>query len=168
MKILLPVLSTLLLLGCTGDDNQPAQKAATSAPQETVEKTVEAAPAAAPAPTTPEPAEPVTTDAPKETATQEAVSAVKAEAPAPVAEPSANGATLFKQKCATCHGQSAEKSALNVSEVIAGWEVSRTVDALNGYKAGTYGKNMKGMMQGQVKMISDSEIKALAEFISKQ
>lgn len=163
MKILLPALSALLLLGCTGDEKQPAQKAVTPAPQETAAKAVE--PAKAP---TTKPAEPVKTEAPKETAAEETSPAPKAETPAPVAPVAINGATLFKQKCATCHGQAAEKSALNVSESIAGWEVSRTVDALNGYKAGTYGKNMKGMMQGQVKMISDAEIQALAEFISKQ
>ena len=62
----------------------------------------------------------------------------------------------------------AEKSALNTSKVIAGWDKQKALDALNGYKAGTYGGAMKGMMQGQVKVLSDAEIDALAEFISKQ
>jgi cytochrome c553 len=170
VKILLPVLSALLLIGCTGDEKEPTQKAASSAPQETAVKAVEPAPVPAPEPETKpvQPAEAVKAEAPKETVTEEAAPAPKAETPAPAVETAINGATLFKQKCATCHGQAAEKSALNVSEPIAGWEVSRTVDALNGYKAGTYGKNMKGMMQGQVKTISDAEIQALAEFISKQ
>ena len=61
----------------------------------------------------------------------------------------ADGATLYK-KCAGCHGATGEKKALGKSAVIKGWEAKKTVDALNGYKAGTYGGSMKGLMKGQV------------------
>ena len=74
---------------------------------------------------------------------------------------------LFKQKCASCHGQNAEKSALNVSQVIAGWDVAKVTGALEGYRAGTYGGAMKGMMQGQVKPLQEAQIEALALYISK-
>lgn len=74
------------------------------------------------------------------------------------------GSELFK-KCATCHGLEGEKKALNKSEVIQGWEVERTTEALNGYKDGSYGGVMKGVMKGQVVNLKDEEIKILAEYI---
>lgn len=78
----------------------------------------------------------------------------------------ADGAALFK-KCASCHGQKAEKKALNKSAVIAGWDAAKTTEALEGYKAGT--RNIHGMgmlMKGQVAAYSDADIKAVAAYIS--
>ncbi|MEN8717300.1 MAG: c-type cytochrome [Sulfurovum sp.] len=68
--------------------------------------------------------------------------------------------------CAACHGANAEKKALNMSQVIAGWDKQKIMDALNGYKDGTYGGPMKGVMVGQVSTKTPEEIEALATFIS--
>jgi cytochrome c553 len=76
------------------------------------------------------------------------------------------GADLYAQKCASCHGKDAKKSALNVSQPIAGWSSSKLSNALNGYKAGTFGGKMKGLMQGQSKPLSDADIKLLSDYIS--
>ncbi len=65
-----------------------------------------------------------------------------------------------------CHGQKAEKKALGQSEIIAGWDKQKIIDALNGYKDGSYGKAMKGVMKGQVATKSASDIEALATYIS--
>jgi cytochrome c553 len=81
---------------------------------------------------------------------------------------SVDGAALFASKCASCHGAKAEKAALGQSAIIAGWSSEKSVDAINGYKDGTYGKNMKMLMKGQVAALSDDEVAALANFISKQ
>jgi cytochrome c553 len=70
-------------------------------------------------------------------------------------------------KCSGCHGLKGEKKALNSSEIIQGWDVQRTIDALTGYKANTYGKAMKGVMQAQVKGLSQDDINVLAEYIFK-
>jgi len=70
-------------------------------------------------------------------------------------------------KCAGCHGNKAQNKALGVSHVIAGWDAKKIENALHGYKAGTYGGAMKAVMQGQASSLSDSDIKALAEYISK-
>lgn len=78
-----------------------------------------------------------------------------------------DGAALF-QKCAACHGAKAEKPALGKSEVIAGWKADKIDEALKGYKAGT--RNTKGMgaiMKGQTATLSDADMKALAEYVSK-
>jgi cytochrome c553 len=78
----------------------------------------------------------------------------------------ADGGALF-QKCSACHGAKGEKAALGKSEVIAGWKADKTVDALKGYKAGT--RNIKGMgsiMKGQSASLSDSDMKALGDYIA--
>ena len=76
-----------------------------------------------------------------------------------------NGATLYK-KCAGCHGANAEKKALGKSLVIKGWEESKTIAALKGYKDGTYGSVMKGVMKGQVASLNEEQIASLAKHIS--
>lgn len=77
-----------------------------------------------------------------------------------------NGATLYANRCASCHGKDGKKSALNNSAAIAGWESERLVSALKGYKDGSYGGKMKAIMQGQSKPLSDTEIELLSDYIS--
>lgn len=96
--------------------------------------------------------------------TTDAVVASATEAVSPVAE-GLDGEVLYKS-CASCHGQKAEKEALGKSQVIAGWDKEKTIQALNGYKDGTYGGVMKNIMKGQVATKTDAEIDALATFIS--
>ncbi|MGB3750427.1 MAG: c-type cytochrome [Arcobacteraceae bacterium] len=76
-------------------------------------------------------------------------------------------ATKLYNKCAACHGLNAEKKALNNSQIIKDWEAAKIAEALKGYKNGTYGGAMKGLMVGQVANLSDAEIDALSEHISK-
>ncbi len=68
--------------------------------------------------------------------------------------------------CAGCHGANGEKKALGKSAIIAGWDVAKTTAALNGYKDGSYGGAMKGVMKGQVMRLSDADIAALAKHIA--
>ncbi|RXK11510.1 cytochrome C [Halarcobacter mediterraneus] len=68
--------------------------------------------------------------------------------------------------CAACHGAKAEKKALGKSHVIAGWPVEKTVAALKGYKDGSYGGAMKGVMKGQTARLSDADIQDLAKQIA--
>lgn len=77
----------------------------------------------------------------------------------------ADGAGLYK-RCAGCHGVNAEKAALGKSQIIKGWEASKTVAALKGYKDGTYGGAMKGVMKGQVAAMSEADMQAVAEYIA--
>lgn len=77
----------------------------------------------------------------------------------------ADGAELFK-KCASCHGATAEKAALNKSQIIKGWDAAKTEAALKGYKDGSYGGAMKGLMKGQVGAYSDADIAAVAAYIA--
>jgi cytochrome c553 len=76
------------------------------------------------------------------------------------------GASLYN-KCAGCHGAQAEKKALNKSQVIQGWDKAKLVTVLNGYKDGSYGGAMKGLMRGQVASYNDKQIEEVSEYISK-
>ena len=68
--------------------------------------------------------------------------------------------------CAGCHGADASRSALGKSKVIKGWNAQKVTDALHGYRAGTYGGSMKGLMKGQVLKLSETDIKNVSEYIS--
>lgn len=75
----------------------------------------------------------------------------------------------FFYKCKACHGVNAEKNALGVSQVIAGWPSDKIQAALKGFRDGTYGGPMKQIMKGQVKSIlknDDENIKAVAAYVS--
>ena len=80
-------------------------------------------------------------------------------------KPTINAKALF-MACGSCHGQNGEKAALGKSQIIKGWSKDKAMTALNGYKDGSYGGVMKGVMKGQVASKSDAEIEALSVFIS--
>jgi cytochrome c len=75
-----------------------------------------------------------------------------------------DGKALYK-KCAGCHGLNAEKKALGKSEIIQNWEASQISEALKGYKNGTYGGAMKGLMKSQVANLTEKNIDALSKYI---
>ena len=70
-------------------------------------------------------------------------------------------------KCAGCHGANGEKAALGKSKIIKDMPKAEFVAALKGYKDGTYGGAMKGLMAGQVKGLDDAAIQAIADQIAK-
>ncbi|PHR57322.1 MAG: cytochrome C [Arcobacter sp.] len=70
-------------------------------------------------------------------------------------------------KCAGCHGANGEKKALGKSKVISDMSKADIVAALKGYKDGSYGGPMKGLMKGQVASLSDADMTAIAEKIGK-
>ena len=76
-----------------------------------------------------------------------------------------DGAALAK-KCAGCHGADFSKKALGKSKVVKGWDAAKIEASLKGYKDGTYGGAMKGLMKGQVASYSDEDIKAVSEYIA--
>jgi cytochrome c553 len=78
----------------------------------------------------------------------------------------ADGKALFA-KCAGCHGQNGEKAALGKSAIIKGQDAAKTVEQLNGYKAGTLNQHgMGALMKGQVASMSEADIKAVADYIA--
>lgn len=77
----------------------------------------------------------------------------------------ADGAAIYKSKCFSCHGDKAVKSALNKSQIIAGWDAKKTIESVIGYKNGEGGP-MKGVMKPIASGLSDEDLKAVAETIA--
>ncbi len=175
MKIVLSALVALLLIGCS-DNKSTSQKSVqvkTPAKTEVVQEAVVVEESA-----TPKEEKVVIA---KETVSSEKAQEKVVEEVVPVAkktveevkevkvEPvvaAVDGAKLFTA-CSSCHGVKAEKKALGKSQVIAGWDSEKIVNALKGYKEGAYGGAMKGIMKGQALKLNDAEMKALADYISK-
>jgi cytochrome c len=68
--------------------------------------------------------------------------------------------------CAGCHGANFEKAALGKSQIVKGWDAAKVEAALHGYKDGSYGGPMKGVMKGQVARLSDADITDIAKQIA--
>lgn len=78
-----------------------------------------------------------------------------------------DGAAIYNASCKICHGADASTAAMGKAAPIKGWETSKTIAAINEYKAGT--RNTVGMgkvMSAKVKDMSDAQIAAVAEYIS--
>ena len=69
--------------------------------------------------------------------------------------------------CAGCHGAGFEKKAMGQSKVVKDMSKEDIVASLKGYKDGTYGGAMKGLMLGQVQNLSSDDIEAIASEIKQ-
>ena len=69
--------------------------------------------------------------------------------------------------CAGCHGAHFEKHAMGRSKIVKNLTHAEIAKALKGYKAGTFGGPMKGIMHGQVARYSDADLEAVAQKIGK-
>ena len=76
-----------------------------------------------------------------------------------------DGASLYKENCASCHGKFARKSAFGKSQVIAGFTQDQIKKAILGYQDKTYGGSMKSLMRQEVSSLNEKEIDALATYI---
>ena len=151
MKIIISVALAIFLIGCS-------ENSSTSAPKQDIFK--EAAKTAEPvvAPVSVE-----IVDENSKIVLEDTTDVVEVAMVEPAATKS--GAELFKV-CSSCHGVNGEKKALNKSQVIQGWSEVQVSTALNGYKDGSYGGAMKGLMKSQVIKLSDEDISLLSKYIS--
>ncbi len=62
------------------------------------------------------------------------------------------------ESCKSCHGVDFEKAALGKSKIVKDMTKSEVSAALIGYKNGTYGDSMKGIMYQNVKMYTNKEL----------
>lgn len=69
--------------------------------------------------------------------------------------------------CKGCHGADFSKHALGKSKIVKDLTHAEIATALKGYKAGTYGGPMKGLMKGQVAKYSDADLEAFSHTIGK-
>jgi cytochrome c-type protein NapB len=68
--------------------------------------------------------------------------------------------------CAGCHGKDFEKSAMGKSKIVKDMTKADIETALKGYKDGSYGGAMKGIMKGQVAKFDDAAIAEIATSIA--
>jgi cytochrome c-type protein NapB len=68
--------------------------------------------------------------------------------------------------CVGFHGANGEKAALGKSKIIKDMTKEELVKSLIGYKEGSYGGAMKGLMKGQVAKYSNEQLTELAGYIS--
>lgn len=183
MKIIIPLVCTLFLVGCNDtastQDIPAAQESnvtvedvnitSVDEPKAIMEQTTQVITTTTQVDSTKTEIKPIAQvkAEPKKSSTEKAVKEeVKPKVEVQATHAQINGGTLYGEKCASCHGAKAEKPALGKSQVIAGWSASQVQEALHGYQSGSYGKEMKALMQGQAKSLSSEEIKALAKYIS--
>ncbi len=97
-----------------------------------------------------------------------ATAAPEANATADAAAPAAVDGAAAYAACSSCHGADGKTAALGKSAVIAGQSAADIESKLKEYKAGTRDVTGNGaLMKGQVANLSDDQIKALADYISK-
>ena len=106
---------------------------------------------------------------------QEAPSPAKPEAPAPQVEsaspssvasaPSPDNLSLYRARCASCHGPQGQGSA--VFPKLAGQPAETLAAKLRDYRAGKTVGKQSTVMFPIAKPLSDTEIGALAETLSK-
>ena len=178
-------LSALLLGGCFNSETGASQRAAngateTHAPAKAEAKVEEkkaeapvAQKAEAPAPVAEapkveektEPA-PVAEEAPAP-AKEEAVKAEETAEATPPATEEAPAVAVNLGACKGCHGANFEKKAMGKSKIVNEMSKEEIITAIKGYKDGSYGGGMKGLMKGQVASLDDASIEAVASAIAK-
>lgn len=77
-------------------------------------------------------------------------------------------ATELYTKCVVCHGEKGEKVALNKSLIIKDMSKDSFIAAMKGYKDGSYGKTLKGLMKPQVATLNDAQMEEIANYIVTQ
>ncbi len=192
VAISLAVAALVMMTGCNEKKSEEASKGTTPTQKSVEQSAPVTAPSAAASKTAEEPA--VSTEAKMEAVTKveekaqkaaetviqkseaitqsvkeettKAKEALSAATEAPkTATASVDAAQLFV-KCAGCHGSKGEKHALGQSNIIAGQAKADLIKKIEGYKDGTYGGAMKGVMKGQVGSLTPEQIDALAGYIS--
>lgn len=79
----------------------------------------------------------------------------------------ASMAAVNGKACTSCHGADWSKIALGKSKDVSAMTHAEIATALKGYKDGSYGGPMKGLMKGQVGKYSDEDLDAFAQTIGK-
>jgi cytochrome c len=80
----------------------------------------------------------------------------------------ADGKALFNEKtCAACHGATGNKPILPDYPKIAGQNAKYVAKQMLDIKSGARNNGNSAAMQGVMHLVSDEEIKVLADYVSK-
>ncbi len=79
----------------------------------------------------------------------------------------ANGEVIFKNQCATCHGDNGEKSAFEGSGAITGMDTATLAKELKDYRYGSVNKYGYGaLMKSVLADLSWDEIDAVSAYVN--
>ncbi len=144
----------LTLSACGGGNEQGGGEASQPSTEKATETTKSAAGKA--------------TEAANEAASKEAASSTAEAAKGAAASGGGDAGAKLYGRCAACHGGDGKQSPPGTQGlIIAGQSADDIAKKLKGYKDGSFGGTMKAVMAGQVASLSDADIQALADYISK-
>ncbi len=79
-----------------------------------------------------------------------------------------DGAKLYQEKtCVACHGKDAKKPLTPAYPRLAGQSAAYAEQQMKDIKSGTRANGNSAAMKGVMHLVSDEEIKALADYLSK-
>ena len=79
----------------------------------------------------------------------------------------ADGAELYKTKtCFTCHGKDGKTPIMDAYPKIAGQNAAYSLQQMKDIKSGTRANGMSAAMKGVMHLVTDDEMKALADYIA--
>jgi len=79
-----------------------------------------------------------------------------------------DGAALYAEKtCVACHGKSAAKPLMPNYPKLAGQNAAYAEQQMKDIKSGARNNGQTAAMKGVMHLVSDEEIKALADYLSK-
>jgi cytochrome c len=82
--------------------------------------------------------------------------------------PRPDGAKLYQEKtCVACHGKDAKKPLTPAYPKLAGQNAAYAEQQMKDIKSGARANGKSAAMKGVMHLVSDEEIKALADYLSK-
>ncbi len=79
-----------------------------------------------------------------------------------------DGAKLYQEKtCWSCHGKDAKKPLMPSYPKLAGQNAAYAEQQMKDIKSGARANGQSAAMKGVMGLVSDEEIKAIAEYLSK-
>jgi len=85
----------------------------------------------------------------------------------PLNASAADGESLYKTKtCTACHGKDAKTPIMPAYPKLAGQNAAYAIQQMKDIKSGARANGLTAGMKGIMHLVSDDEIKALAEYIA--
>lgn len=78
---------------------------------------------------------------------------------------SQDGAAIYKERCASCHGQDGQTSKGNAKSGIRMYSSAEVQQKLKGYVSGGYGGSGKSVMQNVAKNLAPDQTQAVSDYV---